>query len=1066
MGIRIYKIQGQGLIMKENEIEKKLIDILTVEQNQWTYRNDLKTEADLWNNLRNHINRINTRVLADVPLTDSEFDTLKSKFSTLTQSPFKASQWLRGENGVAGITIEREDSAKGRITLDIFSNKDICGGISSYEVVHQIMPDTERAMRGDVTLLINGLPIIHIELKTEYAKDGYMQAFDQIKRYAEAGYFNGIYATIQIFVISNKVATKYFARPSSNEPSAFNDAKKFLFNWRTTDNQNVEDLFDFTKEVLSIPMAHELISRFTILVDDKKKQKFLMVLRPYQIHAIKAIQKQASIRPLNGKGGFIWHATGSGKTITSFVATKLLAQTAVGVDRTVMILDRQDLDEQTRKEFGKFASEYQTGMASGDAVDNTLIVEINNSYELLRELASKKNTNTILIASIQKMSAANRRIQELEIKSKKYEALKDQHVVFIVDECHRAVSDEQMREIQKLLPKSTWFGLTGTPILEENQKQEKGTFARTTYQQYGDNLHAYTTKNAMDDKSVLGFQVEYFSTLSRDTEEAIYHSKILEKYPNKDASEMLKDYTPIEKEELISNDIYEEDEHIEAMLQKIFKCSNIYTKFKVKEGYPTMSGILTTHSIAQAKRIYKKLHEMKQAGTLINGNFVSSQHQLIDKEFPRVAITYSLSTEQSEMLESQEELKEIIANYNKLFNTNESIDDINKFNRNVNNRLARKDAQYQKDGKWLDLVIVVDRLLTGFDAPTIQTLYVDRELKYQKLLQAFSRTNRTHPGKDVGMVVAFRKPYTMKQNVEDSIRLFSNDDQNWEDLNPRDYAEILAEFEVAYSNYEKAELDQTDQPNDLKAKVAQVKAFATLEKAYKALISYDEYNNATEGEEADYERLAPMTNTMGAKNGACENLKAEIREIIEARDLENADEIIELLLEIEFSSNRDASAEDSIDSLYIKTLLDDALANKEGAKEKFYEQLDVAGKSEEVKVIYADILANRNQPMMTIAEAPATVGYFTNEIERIINQTADTLLIPANLLKDSFNVYNEEKDEIPYIDIIADEIEKSWTKEAFEAAFDEKYRRRRPFVESYWKNIIKTKLLPLKGELS
>ena len=1058
--------------MREHEIEKKLIGILTTEQNQWTYRKDLKTEVDLWNNLRRHIDRINKRVLADVPLTDNEFELLKSRFRALTQNPFNASQWLRGENGVAAITIEREEVTKGRITLDIFSNKDICGGISSYEVVHQILPDEDRVMRGDVTLLINGLPVIHIELKTEYAKDGYMQAFDQIKRYAESGYFNGIYATVQIFVISNKVATKYFARPPSNEASAFDFVrkKKHLFNWRTPENENIDGLFDFTKKVLTIPMAHELVSRFTVLVDDKKKQKFLMVLRPYQIHAIKAISKQASVRPLDGKGGFIWHATGSGKTITSFVATKLLAQTSVGVDRTVMILDRQDLDEQTRKEFGKFASEYQTGMSSGDAVSNTLIVEINNSRELLNELVKKKNNDKILIASIQKMSAANRKIQDSEVKAKKYERLKDQHIVFIVDECHRAVSDEQMKEIQKLLPKSTWFGLTGTPILEENQKQEKGTFARTTYQQYGDKLHAYTTKNAMDDKSVLGFQVEYFSTLASDTEEEIYHAKMLEKYPNKDSSEMLKSLSDVEKEELISSDLYEDDAHIEAMLLKIFKRPNIITKFKVREGYPTMSGILTTHSIAQAKRIYNKLQKMKQAGTLINGKFSSPQHQLIDEDFPRVAITYSMSTDQAEMLANEEEMKEIIAEYNRLFKSNESINDISKFNRNVNNRLARKDAQYQKDGNWLDLVIVVDRLLTGFDAPTIQTLYVDRELKYQKLLQAFSRTNRTYGGKDFGMVVTFRKPHTMKENVANSIRLFSDDDQNWEDLNPRDYAEILAEFEDAYTTYEEAESNHLDQPNDLKMKVAQVKAFGFLEKSYKALISYDEYNNADDGEEADYERLAPMTNTMSAKNGVCENLKVEIREIIEARNLENADEIIELLLEIEFSAERDASAKDDIDSLYIKTLLDDALANKAGAEEKLKEKLEAAGKSEEVKTVYADILASSSYSHMMVKEAPASVDYITseyinNEIDRIIELTAKKFKISTSILKDSFHVYDEKKDDIPYIDIIADEMEKAWKKDAFEDAFNERYRRRKPFVEAHWKKVIQTRLLPLRGEL-
>ncbi|MCL2231083.1 MAG: DEAD/DEAH box helicase family protein, partial [Treponema sp.] len=538
----------------EAYIENTLIEILTERENQWTYRNDIKTEAALWNNLQEHINRINIAQLEGISLTDKEFTQVKNEFKRLTQTPFLASQWLRGENGIAQISIER-DNSKGKVSLTLFSNKDIAGGISSYEVVNQIVPETfGNTKRGDVTLLINGLPVIHIELKSEYAKDGYRQAFDQIERYAQSGFFDGIFAVVQIFVVSNKVSTKYFARPSSN--SDFKAAKKFLFNWREENNTPVEDLFDFTRSVLSIPAAHELISRFTILVDDKKNQKYLMVLRPYQIHAIKKIQKQASAH----KGGFIWHATGSGKTITSFVATKLLAQTAIGVARTVMIVDRKDLDSQTKNEFGKFASEYNTGLTSGDVTDNTLIIGIDNRYELIDNILSKKNNNTIIITTIQKLSAAIRECKESE--KNKFEKLKGEHIVFIVDECHRAVSDKEMKDIRKYFPRSTWFGFTGTPIFNENKKQENGAYARTTNDQYGDLLHAYTTKNAMDDKSVLDFQVEYHSLMNTENVEDMYEKKIKEKYPKANSAEKLKIMSDIEKEALLGNDYYERDDYI------------------------------------------------------------------------------------------------------------------------------------------------------------------------------------------------------------------------------------------------------------------------------------------------------------------------------------------------------------------------------------------------------------------------------------------------------------------------------------------------------------------------
>ena len=259
-------------------IEKALIDILTQRENQWTYRHDIKTEAAMWDNLRCHINRINLARLDGELLTDKEFDQLKVEFKRLTATPFGASQWLRGENGVAAISIERDNVKHGRISLVLFSNKEIAGGISSYEVVNQVKPDADANLRGDVTLLINGLPVIHIELKAESSKDGYMQAFEQIKRYAQAEFFNGIYATTQIFVVSNKVATKYFARPGANSAKAFDATKDFLFNWRTQDNESVDDLYDFTRQALRIPDAHELVSKYTILVDDKKNQKYLMVI--------------------------------------------------------------------------------------------------------------------------------------------------------------------------------------------------------------------------------------------------------------------------------------------------------------------------------------------------------------------------------------------------------------------------------------------------------------------------------------------------------------------------------------------------------------------------------------------------------------------------------------------------------------------------------------------------------------------------------------------------------------------------------------------------------------------
>ena len=1038
---------------QEAQIEKSFIDILTQRENQWTYRDDIKTETALWDNLRSHINRINMACLDAVLLTNKEFEQLKVEFKRLTATPFGASQWLRGENGVAAINIEREDVKYGRVSLVLFSNKEIAGGISSYEVVNQIKPDADANMRGDVTLLINGLPIIHIELKAESAKDGYMQAFEQIKRYAESGFFDGIFATTQIFVVSNKVSTKYFARPSSNSAKAFNAAEKFLFNWRTPDNEPVENLYDFTRQVLRIPDAHELVSRYTILVDDKKSQKFLMVLRPYQIHAIQKIIHQAA----KHEGGFIWHATGSGKTITSFVATKLLAQVAIGVDRTVMVVDRTDLDSQTKGEFSKFASEFHTGLASGNVTDNTLIVGVDNQQQLSNSLLSKKNNNTIIITTIQKLSAAIRGAEKA-----KFEKLKSEHIVFIVDECHRAVSDEQMKEIKNYFQKSTWFGLTGTPIFYENRKQGNGKNARTTADQYNHHrnpdgtakctapLHAYTTKNAMDDKSVLNFQVEYHCLLDADSKTEFLYKKIKKEYPKLDPAKKIADMTEIEAEELQDKELFEQEKYIETMLRKIFKRQSVIERFKVINGEPTMSAILTTHSIAQAKRIYRKLQKMKTGGTLLNGKELDERYILRDPDFPRVAITYSISENQDEINEAQAEINTIMQEYNTLFNTNYT--DIDRYNKNINSRLARKDTQYQKDGQWLDMVIVVDRLLTGFDAPTIQTLYVDRELRFQKLLQAFSRTNRIAEGKEFGLVVSFRKPNTMRQNVAEAIKLFTNQNQNWEALVPREYKEVKKFYIDAYTELTQAKLDLVADPHNIKNKVAQVRAYQRLEKIHKAIVSYEDYA-------VDYEELKEIASCLPEEKGHCENLKVEIRAEMATKVIGDDDD---LLKDIEFSSSGAAVHKDRIDSFYINQLLSEyqdcsVETDKGELRDKIMKEINE--KTIAVQAIYRLILDDIDQNKLT----KDWKEYFEAEIDCIMKKVADTLKVSVTSLQTSFNEYRPSNGSVPFINVISESSQLN--KEAFEAIFNEKYRKRLLVIEQYWKDIIENDLIPLKDEI-
>jgi type I restriction enzyme R subunit len=590
-----------------------------------------------------------------------------------------------------------------------------------------------------------------------------------------------------------------------------------------------------------------------------------------------------------------------------------------------------------------------------------------------------------------------------------------------------------------------------------------GTYARTTYDQYGELLHAYTTKNAMDDKSVLDFQVEYHSLMNPEEEERVYFGKIKEKYPDVDPMTKLNTMSETEKESLLETKDFENDVYIETMLKKIFRHQSVLEKFKVVNGLPTMSGILTTHSIAQAKRIYHKLMELKKSGSLVTGKPLDEKRRLNDPDFPRVAITYSISENQSDMKKAQEELLEIMREYDAVFGTHYAdgakksgkndesgeteIDDSN-YNQNINSRLARKGAQYQKDGQWLDLVIVVERLLTGFDAPTIQALYVDKELKWHGLLQAFSRTNRNYSGKNVGMIVTFRKPKTMADNVRDAIKLFSNEARDWENLVPRQYAEVRQEFKTAHKAFTKARMELEQDPNDLKKRLTVIKTYQSMRKLGEAIRSYEEF-------EEDYGALSSITDTITAETGHIENLKAEVREELENQDV--GGDYIDDVLEIEFSADQKATLEEKIDSYYIAQLLKDI--RNESSRRKFDEI--IKNKTPIVKEAYEKALSGIDDEQEILDSVDR---HFRRVIDDIVAETASALRVPDEELRISLNEYSRDKGEVPYINAI---ISKSTlTKDEFESAFGRKFRERRRVIEEHWKTTIDEKLLPLKDELA
>jgi type I restriction enzyme, R subunit len=998
----------------EAEVERRLIEVLGEGHNQWNYRPDLKSEEDLWKNLRKNITQNNLSEIGEHPISDKEFDTIKTELLSKTLTPFDAARWLKGENGITRITIEREDVSLGSMSLVLYSNQDIGGGISTYEVVHQIAKQKTnidgRDRRFDVTLLINGLPIVQIEIKQVSAKDGVFQAYNQIKKYAEEGMFrNNIFSTLQLFVISNEQTTRYFANAMPKDMH-----KKFVFSWRTKDNRKVENLYEFVKQVLNIPDAHRLIANYTI-VSEEQDNKTLMVLHPYQIHAIESLFTSA----MKHESGYVWHATGSGKTLTSFVSTKLLARKA-GVDRTIMLIDRKDLDNQTTTEFTKFASEFNTGISSGNAKSNSLIVGTGSSKELSNTLLSDANSNTVIITTRQKLEAALRYAQKQEEQkgTQRFKKLLGQHIVFIVDECHRALSAEGMEEIKEFFPNSTWFGFTGTPIFDVNKKQAKGRLARTTRDQYGEVLHSYTIKNALEDGAVLGFQVEHEDTIEPTSLKNYIFTQLrqIEKYAHFTADEINKiidQMDGIEKESYLERSIFEGNEHIQKVIRKIFRPDNAYTKFDFQNGRPQKSAILTTNSIGMAKRYYKAIKEMTKDPEWLSKEFadhpIRTGRTIDDPDFPRIAITYSLTENDVDSKQNQDEMKEIIKDYNKYYHTAWSIEDIERYNGDINNRLARKKAEFKEFGKHIDLVIVVDRLLTGFDAPTIQTLFVDRNLIYANLIQAFSRTNRTYPGKTKGLIVTFRKPSTMEQNVKDATKLYSEEQEESTLVYPT-YDESKKRFKKAHKTLQKLVPNPTDinERSPLEVRIEFVKAFQELNNAFEALVTYDDYNDEIEKSKAFQEQVKTLEDFIGVYNTVKGSLVAEGPSGGTVPGTDFSD--------IEFYGDNAIKLYD-IDSTYIDRLLGTYSANNQNIREEIEKALQKLNKSEIVKDVYRAMLnaidtneIDSNQDILVVKRS-----FFTESYNKAIEEFANTWFVDEGELHTSAIQYVIGTEPIPNI---------------------------------------------------
>lgn len=865
------------MAMLECEMEELLIKQLSCDVSQWTYRPDLTTEEALWNNLREKLNRNNIDKLQGIPLTDMEMAQVKQFLLEQAATTYKAARWLSGEHQVAQIPLLREDASLGEVSLMAVNSREVAGGSSSYEVINQYQAvkgdGSERNRRFDVTLLINGLPLIHIELKNR--DHPFMDAFRQITKYCEEGKFRGLMGLVQMFVVSNGEQTRYIAADNHG-----NLNEKFLTRWVDENNEPVENYLSFAKAALNIPAAHLMVGKYCVLDNDSKR---VILLRPYQIHAIEAIRRASRER----ESGFIWHTTGSGKTLTSYTVTKNLLDIP-SMDKAIFLIDRKDLDQQTTSSFLSYAD--------SDDVD---VRNTEHTGDLEDKLRSKDRC--AIVTTIQKLQNIIRRCTD-EAASPKYQKLKDQiskkTIAFIVDECHRAVTPESKRVIEKFFNRSLWYGFTGTPIFDENKRAQKGDLPRTTAGMYGRPkdpnkkcLHAYTIKEAIGDGAVLGFKVQGMG-FSRSTLEDLA-SKLqlmdeleLDDISDKDLeSDVVKAYA-----NQTGRNIYDDDRHRLEVIDYIVNRSAAKLWLDAPNG-ESFEGLLTVSSIQEAQHYYKLFKQFVADGK------VSENIRKLLPDFPKIAITYTVGENEDGATANQSEMAVSLADYNAMFGTSWDLSTLGAYNTDLNDRLARKKSKYRDRSQQLDLVIVVDRLLTGFDAPCLSTIFLDRPpMKPQHLIQAFSRTNRIfNKVKRYGQIVTLQTPELYAAKIDEALRLYTNggmDDVQapaWSETSERLTRAVEALKTVAATE---EQVDDLQMHGSLEELQAFVKAYQAVDRLIGEAQVYDEFREEMlkttfDMSREEFERLT----------GRYHNVIERIKELTEKEKIEVVDIDVDYELE-------------------------------------------------------------------------------------------------------------------------------------------------------------------------
>jgi type I restriction enzyme R subunit len=751
--IRLFCLKGEKMTFNsESEFEKSLINLLF--EKGWE-RDVLKykTEEDLIQNWANILFENNRDIdkLNDFPLTRSEMQQIMEQIKRL-RTPLKLNGFINGKE----VSIKRDNPDDKvhfgkEVRLKIYDRQEIAAGQSRYQIAEQPVFKAKSALlndrRGDFMLLINGMPVIHVELKKSNVS--ITQATNQIEKYSHEGVFSGIFSLVQVFVAMTPSETVYFANPGPD--GKFN--KDFYFHWADFYNEPINDWKSIAEQLISIPMAHQLIGFYTVA---DNTDGILKVMRSYQYYAASKISDKVSKTKWGERniyGGYVWHTTGSGKTMTSFKSAQLIANSK-DADKVVFLVDRIELGTQSLLEYRGFASENE----SVQATENTGV--------LITRLKSDDADDTLIVTSIQKMSRIK---EEGAINDHDIKKINSKRVVFIIDECHRDTFGEMLSTIKSTFPLAIFFGFTGTPIHEENKKK-----MNTTSTIFGDELHRYSIADGIRDGNVLGFDPYMVTTYKeRDIRKKI----ALEMAKASTEEEAISDpakrkvyyyFMKLPMENRIVNDKLEHG--LEDYIPKSQYQTEVHQNAVVDdivEGFTTLSvngkfhAIFATSSIPEAidyYKLFKKKNTNLKVAALFDQNIDNSDGAIL----------------------KEDAVIEMLNDYNKMYKQSFSIPTYQKYKKDIQLRLSHKEYYRSIENtpeKQLDVLIVVDQMLTGFDSKWVNTLYLDKLMRYESIIQAFSRTNRLFDKaiKPFGVIKYYRKPYTMKQNIEEAVKLYSGD---------------------------------------------------------------------------------------------------------------------------------------------------------------------------------------------------------------------------------------------------------------------------------------------------